>query len=814
MRSDDVEWMTNNRDQAPLGTPQPNSWDHVVAVKIDALERVIATISTLGLAMKEPRQAAAGFQSRGAAVQASARRRDTRWTAGFQESRLLVGPGRNAALPSAPACGTADYLDADWLTGWAHGPCYTRTHVELRHAGAFLCAWPAERPLRDLWLKGIGDGAHGFRIPLFSLLGGRRLEDVVLTIAGTDVVLPLPMKTSTHGNETVRRAAYDDASTARLALLAAIRPAASIVETGVVRLSLGVLQQLLNALSAAEARAAEQAELGALLAARNGPPSPERPPLDPPKGAPSRIEQVLRALIAAAPNLKHQDLVPIVASRLTAPLQALPAAERSRLLNMVMAHGPPVLLQSCGKALQQAGFIAWPAEATEQCLRTQDAEPTLAQARLLMELRAVSHLARREPALPMPHLRPRRGTRRLYALWRSVPHDTNGYATRSHYLLRALLEAGEDVIPATRLGYPWDGNGADDATPAVETVDGVPYLHLGGATSHRKTMTTAAYIRECGERIAQVAAAAEVGLIHAASNWMIALPALHAARLLGVPFCYEVRGLWEITRASHTIDYKRTEHYRLFERMEGFVARQADLTYAITPGVRNELGRRGVDTGRVRIAPNGCDTTRFTPQPPDLELAAELGITGQMVFGYIGSFVHYEGIQDLCQAAVNLHGRGLDFRLILVGDGPDWAAVKSFCDSHEHGGKILLLGRVPFQDVPRYYSLIKVAAFPRKSYEITEMVSPLKPFEAMAMGKPVIGSDVAAIADIIRHGDTGWLFPKDDVAALTAVMEHAIAAPEVVARLALGARGFIEEHHDWRKIAARIAEGWHELSGR
>jgi glycosyltransferase involved in cell wall biosynthesis len=261
---------------------------------------------------------------------------------------------------------------------------------------------------------------------------------------------------------------------------------------------------------------------------------------------------------------------------------------------------------------------------------------------------------------------------------------------------------------------------------------------------------------------------------------MVALPALHAARLLGVPFCYEVRGLWEITRASHTAGYKQSEHFKLFERMEGFVAQQADLTYAITKSVRAELGRRGVFTDRVRIAPNGCDTTRFAPQPPDLGLAAELGIAGQMVFGYIGSFMHYEGIQDLCQAAVNLHSCGLEFRLILVGDGPDWAAVKNFVDNHDHGGKILLLGRVPFQDVPRYYSLIKVAVFPRKSFEITEMVSPLKPFEAMAMGKPVIGSDVAAIAEIIRDGQTGWLFSKNDVAALTAAMAHAVSAPEAV----------------------------------
>ena len=131
-------------------------------MQIHALERVLATISTLGLAAKDPRQA------RGTPLQAPARRPDTPLAAGFQKARGLLGLGSEAALLPAPGFGTAEYLDSDWLTGWAHGPCYIRTDVEIRYAGAFLCAWPAERPVRDLWLKGIGDGAYGFRMPLFS----------------------------------------------------------------------------------------------------------------------------------------------------------------------------------------------------------------------------------------------------------------------------------------------------------------------------------------------------------------------------------------------------------------------------------------------------------------------------------------------------------------------------------------------------------------------------------------------------------------------------------------------------------------------
>ena len=382
-RLDRVERMTNGCNQDHIDASRRAGWDHVVFAQIDAVERVVATLSNLQAAARGQRLAAAEWQLRGADVQSPAMRSQTPSPCGHTEFYAPPEQGSEAALTPTPAHGSAEYLGTGWLTGWAHGPGYARTHVEVSHAGVVLFSWPADRPLRELRVKGIGDGAHGFRIPLVTLLGGRRPEDVVLTISGTDVVLQAPMMIARFCDGSAGLPAYADASTARLALLAAILPDACSTATRFVRLTLGVLQELLNKLSATEAAAAEQAELGALLAIRNGSPLLERLPSDPPVGEPSRAEQVLRALIAAAPNLKFQDLVPIVLGRLTAPLQAMPPAERSRLLDLVMAQGPPVLLRSCSKALQQAGFVAWPAEAARQGLRTQEPEPTLGQARLI-----------------------------------------------------------------------------------------------------------------------------------------------------------------------------------------------------------------------------------------------------------------------------------------------------------------------------------------------------------------------------------------------------------------------------------------------
>jgi glycosyltransferase involved in cell wall biosynthesis len=118
---------------------------------------------------------------------------------------------------------------------------------------------------------------------------------------------------------------------------------------------------------------------------------------------------------------------------------------------------------------------------------------------------------------------------------------------------------------------------------------------------------------------------------------------------------------------------------------------------------------------------------------------------------------------------------------------------------------------VPFTEVPRYYSVMDVSLCPRLPVAVTEIVSPLKPFEAMAMAKPVVGSDVAAVAEIIDDGRTGWLFRKGDVEALVALLARLAADRGAIAPIGAAARAFVEQQHQWTMVARRIASAWEAL---
>ncbi|MEI9927201.1 MAG: glycosyltransferase family 4 protein [Sphingomonas sp.] len=191
---------------------------------------------------------------------------------------------------------------------------------------------------------------------------------------------------------------------------------------------------------------------------------------------------------------------------------------------------------------------------------------------------------------------------------------------------------------------------------------------------------------------------------------------------------------------------------------------------------------------------------------------ARLGVTpDDMVFSFIGTFATYEGLPDLAQAAAMLRDRGYRFKLLMVGDGPHFAPVAEYVAQHGLGDVVIMTGRVPFTDVPDYYSITDIAVFPRTPLPVTEMVSPLKPFEAMAMGKLVISSDVAALAEIVRHGETGLTFRMGSVAALADVMAEALDDPARAARIAAVGREWTLRERTWDATAAKVADAWAEL---
>lgn len=401
-----------------------------------------------------------------------------------------------------------------------------------------------------------------------------------------------------------------------------------------------------------------------------------------------------------------------------------------------------------------------------------------------------------------------------YLLHNSLPFHSAGYATRTHGLLKELNIAGWDVDGVTRLGYPYDMPGKGDIpdVPGHDVIDGVDYLRLLTGRQIEKKNPLFNYVERYSAELINTARRERPAIIHAASNHWNGLTGVSVARKLGLPSIYEVRGLWEITRGSRNPDWAASNMYRYIARMEADAAKGATRVFTITGALRDEMVRRGVEHEKITVLPNGVDTERFTPIPRDEELARELGVQGKTVIGYVGSVLDYEGLGLLIDAAGALAAERDDFHVLMVGDG---AELESFRDRVREDGLdrvITFTGRVPHEEVERYYSLIDITPFPRLPLPVCEMVSPLKPFEAMAMGKAVVASDVAALAEIVTPGANGLLHIKGEAASLTSELRRLLDDPELVRRLGTQAREWVVKHRDWRQISTIVAETYAELT--
>jgi glycosyltransferase involved in cell wall biosynthesis len=274
---------------------------------------------------------------------------------------------------------------------------------------------------------------------------------------------------------------------------------------------------------------------------------------------------------------------------------------------------------------------------------------------------------------------------------------------------------------------------------------------------------------------------------------------------------YEVRGLWEVTRGSRDPEWGRSDQYRYIARMEADAARGATKVLAITQALKDELVERGVDEDKIVLVPNGVDTERFTPLPRDEELAAQLGVAGKTVIGYVGTIVDYEGLDLLLETAARLKRSREDFHMLIIGDGAKLEELQATAAAQGLDDVVTFTGRIPHEEVERYYSIIDVTPFPRLPLPVCEMVSPLKPFEAMAMGKAVIASDVAALAEIVTPGRNGLLHVKGSAESLTEQVEHLLDDPELRARLGVQARDWVVAERDWKQLASTVARTYEDV---
>jgi len=434
-------------------------------------------------------------------------------------------------------------------------------------------------------------------------------------------------------------------------------------------------------------------------------------------------------------------------------------------------------------------------------------------------LEARQRLLARGAVLPGPARDTRyapRGNRVLYLLHNSLPHDSGGYATRTHGLVRGMRSHGWDVECATRLGYPKDIKDSAGWSPPSDEVDGVLYHRLREASRSYRSVDAERYLALNAKAVEKLARKRKPEIIHGASNHINGIAAVSAARRLGIPAVFEVRGLWELTRISRQPAFQGSELYNMIVKLETQACLEADRVITITEGLKELLVSRGVPQGKIVVVANGTDTSRFKQ---DLagggRTRRELGIPEQAtVFGYVGSMPQYEGLDDLIRAVARLDDAAMDRPawLLLVGDGDQFDSLQELARQMGVSDRVKFTGRVPHDDVDRYYAAMDALVFPRKPQPVTETVSPMKPFEAMAMGKPVIASNVAALAEIVEDGETGLLFSKGSVDSLAERMMQLVQTPALGQALSARALTWVREHRDWRTLSQTLVQVYREIS--
>lgn len=395
----------------------------------------------------------------------------------------------------------------------------------------------------------------------------------------------------------------------------------------------------------------------------------------------------------------------------------------------------------------------------------------------------------------------------LHILDHGLPMQS-GYSFRTRAILKAQQAAGIDVAAVT---------GPRHAAPAEaeEWVDG---LHF-----HRTLMPSPApaplgewrEIRSLARRLDEVIRSWRPDILHAHSPVMTALAALQAARRHRLPLLYEIRAFWEDASVGNGTGREGAARYRLTRFLETRVAHAVDAVAVICEGLRDDLIARGVAAGKIIVSPNGVDLTLFgAPAVRDEALAAELGLAGAETIGFIGSFYDYEGLDDLIAAMPALVKARPAAHLLLVGGGPVDEALRIQAAASPVAGRIRFAGRVPHDAVERYYGLIDILAYPRKRMRLTDLVTPLKPLEAMAQRRIVAASDVGGHRELIEDGVTGTLFPPGEPVAIAAALAGLLADRARWDMIRDAAQNFVERERDWAKNIARYAPVYQSMLGR
>jgi glycogen synthase len=395
----------------------------------------------------------------------------------------------------------------------------------------------------------------------------------------------------------------------------------------------------------------------------------------------------------------------------------------------------------------------------------------------------------------------------LHVLDHSLPMHS-GYTFRTRAILKAQEALGWQVRGISGLRHT--ASGSD-----IEQAEGLTFHRTRGSAAGPAGLREWREVAALADAICALAQEWRPDVLHAHSPALCGLAAVRAGRRLGIPVVYEIRAFWEDAAVGNGTGSQGSLRYRLTRALENHVVREADRVVTICQGLGADLVARGVPADKLSIMPNGVDLELFG-QPPmrDASLATELGLGEGPVIGFIGSFYDYEGLDDLIAAMPLLLHSHPDARLLLVGGGPMADALASQAAASPAASAIRFVGRVPHDQVERYYALADIMAYPRKASRLTDLVTPLKPLEAMAQGKLVAASNVGGHRELMEDGVTGTLFAPDDPSACAAALARLLDRREEWGAMRDAARDHVARNHDWAANVQRYQAVYQSLLGR
>jgi glycosyltransferase involved in cell wall biosynthesis len=393
---------------------------------------------------------------------------------------------------------------------------------------------------------------------------------------------------------------------------------------------------------------------------------------------------------------------------------------------------------------------------------------------------------------------------------------------RSRYTLLGQRDAGLDPFVVTSLGFPRkDGI---EAFPAVEEVDGIVHHRLDLGPGYPVNPPFDRQLSDYAWLAARIARRERPAVIHASSGFRGYETALVGRALrehLRRPLIYEVRSFFEATWSPDAAMAEDGEHFQRRYETENRCMQAADVVLTIAEAMRDDIAARGVPRERIHLLPNGVDPGAFQPAPPDPELRRRYGLEGRTVFGYVSTLDHpREGQEFLIEAAAILKSRGRRVACLIVGDGKRRDELEQLARRSGVADIVHFAGRVPHAEVAAHYALLDLFVVPRRNDRAARYVTPLKPFEALAMGKPLVVADLPALVEIAAPGERGLAFRPEDAGSLASVIETFLDQPGLAERLGDAGRRWVVTERTWarngqryREIVEELLERWDRTAG-